>query len=118
MERVNTPDTMATSSQVLEKLRLKGIDKEFRWSPEGFTIGEGKMYQPEQMEIVKVFRFEGVSNPSDMEIVYILKADDGTTGYSLDAYGTYSSHDNEEGYDNFIRKIPEAGHDQQMTFEL
>ncbi|MBS1662374.1 MAG: hypothetical protein JST68_15125 [Bacteroidetes bacterium] len=118
MEKSNTLDTMNTSSQVLEKLRQKGIDKEFKWSPEGLSVGEGKTYQPEQLEIVKTFRFEGASNPSDMEIVYIFKAEDGTMGYSLDAYGAYSSHENEEGYDNFIRRIPEAGHDEQITFEL
>jgi hypothetical protein len=42
----------------------------------------------------------------------------GLTGYSLDAYGTYSNHDDEKGYDNFIRMIPEKDHDTQLLFEL
>jgi len=115
-----------TSSQVLETLRQHKMDNEFRWTPEGFTVGRGKTYQPQDLEILKVFRFEGVSDPSDMEILYVIRAKDGLIGYSQDAYGTYSSHENEEGYDNFIRQIPEAGHnripnaghDQQMPFEL
>jgi hypothetical protein len=119
MDQTNTPDSMTTtSSQVLEKLRQNKIDNEFRWTPEGFSIGRGKTYQPEDLMILKTLRFEGASNPSDMEILYIIRANDGLTGYSLDTYGAYSSHENEPGYDNFIRQVPVAGHDQQITFEL
>jgi hypothetical protein len=109
---------MSTVSEVLEELRAKKMDLEFRWTPDGFTPGQGKYYQPDQLEIVKTFRFEGASDPSDMEILYILRTSSGLIGYSLGAYGTYSSHENELGYDNFIRQIPEAGHAEQLTFEL
>ena len=118
MLNANSPESMTTSSQVMETLRQHKVDNEFRWTPEGFTAGHDKLYQPEDLEILKTFRFEGVSDPSYMEIIYVIRAKDGTMGYSLDAYGAYSSHEQEEGYDNFIRRIPEAGHDQQMPFEL
>jgi hypothetical protein len=109
---------MNTVSQVLENLRRKGMDQEFRWTPDGFTPGRGKYYQPEQLEIVKVYRFEGESDPSDLAILYILRTKDGAVGYSLDAYGAYSSHEQEEGYDNFVRRIPESDHTEQLLFEL
>lgn len=109
---------MTTISQVLEGLRVKNMDQEFRWTADGFTAGNGKYYQPDQLEIVKVFRFEGESDPSDMAILYILRTKDGFIGYSLDAYGVYSSHDPEEGYNNFIRRIPESNHTEQLLFEL
>ncbi|HEV9035855.1 MAG TPA: hypothetical protein VGQ51_04520 [Puia sp.] len=116
---MNAPDSMATtSSQVIEKLRQNHAGDEFRWTPGGFTLGKGKSYSPQELEILKTYRFEGASDPSDMEIIYVIRANDGQLGYSLDAYGAYSSHDNEAGYDNFIRQIPERGHDQQLTFEL
>jgi hypothetical protein len=118
MINANTPESMTTSSQVMETLRRHKVDNEFRWTPEGFTVGKGKVYQPEDLVILKTFRFEGVSDPAYMEILYVIRASDGVMGYSLDAYGTYSSHEDEDGYDNFIRMIPEAGHDQQMPFEL
>ena len=118
MDVNNNTDTMTTSSEIMEKLRLKKMDNEFRWTEEGFTAGKGKTYRPEELEILKTFRFEGASDPSDSSILYIIKANDGLTGYSLDSYGAYSDHDNEEGYDNFIRRIPTAGHDEEMTFEL
>ena len=118
MENINTPDTMTTSSEVLEHLRQKNIANEFRWTPKGFLAPNGQTYRPGDLKILRTFRFEGLSNPSDMEILYVLKAEDGFIGYSLDAYGAYSSHDNEFGYDNFIRQIPESGHDDQLLFTL
>jgi len=115
---MNTTNEMTTLTEVLERLRQKNMDNEFRWTPEGFTAGKGKFYQPADMEIVKIFRFEGNSDPADTSIVYIIEANDGLTGYSLDAYGAYSNHEDEEGYDNFIRMIPEKGRDMQVAFEL
>ena len=109
---------MTTLSTVLEKLRVKKMDNEFRWTEEGFTAGKGKSYQPEDLTIIKTFRFEGDSNPSDSSILYVIEATDGLIGYSLDAYGMYSNHDDEEGYDNFIRQIKVENRDDQLLFEL
>lgn len=118
MEKFTTPDTMTTSSEALERLRQKNMANEFRWTTKGFAAPNGRTYRPEQLEILRTMRFEGESNPSDMEILYVIKTEDGLVGYSLDAYGAYSSHDNEVGYDNFIRQIPEAGHEKQLLFTL
>jgi hypothetical protein len=90
---MGTTAEMLTVSQVLAQLKMKNMDLEFRWTPDGFTPGKGKYYQPDQLEIVKVYRFEGESDPSDMAILYILRTPGGVIGYSLDAYGTYSSHE-------------------------
>ena len=114
-----TQHVMTTLSSVMEKLRIKGYDNEFRWTPQGFSAGKGNTYQPQDMEIIKTYRFEENTDPSDMCILYLIRVkDSGLTGYSLDAYGVYSNHDDEEGYDNFIRMMPESGHDVQLLFEL
>lgn len=110
-------DEMNTLSQILNKFSAKGYDNEFRWTNEGF-IFKDKAYQPEDLTIVKTYRFEGVSDPSDMSILYLIKANDELIGYSLDAYGVYSNHEDEEGYDNFIRKIPVKDKEDQLLFEL
>jgi hypothetical protein len=114
----NSFDSMTSSSLVLEMLRLKRIDNEFHWTPEGFTAGKGKAYRPEQLEILKTFRFEGASDPSDSEILYIIRAEDGLIGYSQDVYGANTGHEDEQGYDNFIRQIRVAGHENEVLFEL
>jgi len=112
------PHEMNTVSQIMEKLRLEKKDNEFRWCPDGFTVNKGKYYQPSDLEIIKIYRFEGITDPGDTSILYIIEGSDGMIGYSLDAYGVYSSHDDEEGYDNFIRQIPVARHEDQMLFKI
>lgn len=109
---------MDSMVSILERLRVQKKDNEFRWTPEGFTAGRGKSYQPEDLKIIKTYRFEGISNPEDSSILYILEANDGLIGYSIDAYGLYSNHENEEGYDNFIRKIEIENRDDQLIFEV
>jgi len=63
------PGEMTTLSSVLEKLRVKKHDKEFRMSPEGFTVGTGKFYKPEDLKIIRTYRFEGDTDPSDSTII-------------------------------------------------
>lgn len=111
-------DEMTTLSTVMEKLRQKKIDNEFRWADGGFHAGRGKTYSPEDLKIIKTYRFEGESNPSDSSILYVIEANDGLIGYSLDAYGMYSNHEDEDGYDNFIRQIPIDNREEQLLFEI
>ena len=107
---------MTTLSSVLEKLRIKKHDNEFRMTPEGFTPGNNKYYKPEDLKIIRTYRFEGESDPSDSSIIYLLEANDGLIGYSMDAYGVYSDH-GDDGYDDFIRKIPVEERDEQQIFQ-
>jgi hypothetical protein len=112
------PVEMNTVSQILEKLRIRKWDSEFRCYPEGFSINQSKYYQPQDLKIIKTYRFEGMSDPADMSIIYVMEANDGLIGYSLDSYGVYSDHDGECDYDNFIRQVEIADHEQQLLFEL
>ena len=107
---------MTTVSSVLEKLRIKKYDTEFRMTPEGFTPGNNKYYNPEDLKIIRTYRFEGESDPSDSSIIYLIEANDGLIGYSMDAYGVYSDHA-DDGYDDFIRKIPVEERDEQQIFQ-
>ncbi len=100
-----TKNEMTTLSSVLEKLRLKKRDNEFRMHPEGFGTNKGKCYKPEELKIIKTYRFEGESDPSDNVILYVIEANDGQVGYNMDAYGAYSNHEG-DGYDDFIKKVP------------
>ena len=114
---MQTPITMTSLLSVLEKLRIRKQDNEFKMTPEGFTAGKGKVYQAEELKIIKTYRFEGDdSSPSDSSIIYLIEANDGLIGYSLDAYGVYSNHDEEDGYDEFIRKLPMEERDEQQIF--
>lgn len=109
-------EEMTTVVSVLEKLRVKKHDKEFCMTPEGFTPGNNKYYNPEDLKIIRTYRFEGESDPSDSSIIYLFEANDGLIGYSIDAYGVYSDH-GDDGYDDFIKKIQVDERDEQQIFE-
>jgi hypothetical protein len=101
---------MATLSQVMNQLRTKGMDAEFKLADSGLGLinsSNGKLYPISELRIMRTYRFEGESNPSDSSILYLIEANDGQTGYILDAYGAYSGYDN-ENFDKLIREIPVA----------
>lgn len=106
---------MTTLTSVLEKLRVKKMDNEYKMSTDGFGIGNNKFYQPEDLKIIRTYRFEGDSDPSDNSVLYLIEAKDGLIGYSLDAYGAYSDHEG-EGYDDFIRQVPVDEREEQEIF--
>lgn len=107
---------MSTLSSVLERLRKKQRDNEFRMLPGGFGIGSGKFYKPEDLKIIRTYRFEGDSDPADSTILYVIEANDGLIGYSIDAYGAYSNHE-DDGYDDFIKEVPAQEMDERFIFE-
>ncbi len=109
MEKIH----MTTLTSVLEKLRVNRQDNEFTMTEEGFNCNSTKMYQPEDLTIIKTYRFEGESDPADSAILYLIQANDGLIGYSIDTYGAYSN--NADGYDDFIKKIKMEDRDDQIT---
>lgn len=100
------------------KLRIKKIDNEFQLHEGRFTVKRGKSYDPDDLTIIKTYRFEGESDPADSSILYIIEAADGLVGYSMDAYGVYTNHDDGGAYDNFIRQIKILEREEQLIFEL
>jgi hypothetical protein len=106
---------MNTLSEVMQRLQERHIP-EFRFNGTAFISGEQKQYRSKDLSIIKVYRFEGDSDPSDMSIVYLFETNDGAHGYTLNAYGVYD--DWGEAYDNFLREVPEKGHQEQVLFTL
>ena len=109
------PAEMTTLTAVLEKLRMKHKDNEFVLTENGFSAN-GKEYLPQDLTIIKTYRFEGDSDPADNVIVYVIQANDGELGYSMDAHGAYSNHEGHK-YDEFIKKIPVEEREEQAIFE-
>lgn len=111
-------DDMTTLSQVLEKLRLKGIDNEITMneSNQMVSLKLNKTYQPDDLLIFKTFRFEGFSDPDDNAALYIIEDKGGNIGYIIDAYGTYSNHEGTE-FDDFLKKIKVEDRTDQEVFK-
>ncbi|HVI48345.1 MAG TPA: hypothetical protein VM802_25980 [Chitinophaga sp.] len=111
------PGEMTTLTRVLEKLHERDYDHELKMSDHGRmqSPDRQKIYNPEDLTIIKTYRFEGESDPSDSSILYILEDKDGDKSYILDAYGVYSSHE-EAGFDEFIQKIRVEDREDQLLF--
>ena len=109
------PSEMTTLTAVLEKLRQDHHDNEFTIKGDGFTTTNGKTYKPEDLTIIRTYRFEGPSDPGDSSIVYLIEANDGTMGYTMDAYGAYSTQ-NAKNYDELIKQIPVQEREEQAIF--
>lgn len=102
---MSTSRSMTPLSVVMERLREKGYGRELIINKEGaYFEGQSTIYQPSSLTIVKVYRFEGESDPADMSVIYAIHADDDQVGYLLNAYGTYSDRDH-PFYEDFIRNV-------------
>ena len=76
-------------------LLQRGFKDEFKLKREGLmkNLKNDKTYEPDDMWIVEYHRFEGMSNPSDMSIVFAVEATDGRKGVIISSYGTYANMD-------------------------
>ena len=84
--------TNMTEMQIcLDKAVEKGYDVSFKATENGLKcMGSGRVYSPEEVTVPNFFRFEGISDPGDMSILYEIETNDGCKGTLIDAYGVYS----------------------------
>jgi hypothetical protein len=74
-----------------KKMVEKGFTDQFQVTEEGLkSINTGHVYSPADVEVPDFFRFEGVSDPDDMSILYVIQTNDGDKGTLVDAYGLYA----------------------------
>ncbi len=96
---------MSTLTEVLEKLKARGMDNELKMSDHGKLQGMGNIYNPNDLTIIKIFRFEGMSDPGDNSAIYLIRDKEGNTGYVMDSYGMYSDNQG-PAFDEFLKQIP------------
>ncbi len=77
--RSDKPGEMNTLSQVMNKLHSKGYDNELRVSDHGRMqpVEGDEIYDPEDLRIIKIYRFEGESDPSDNSVLYLIEDKNG-----------------------------------------
>lgn len=82
---------MSPEMRCLEKIHAKGYTDQF--STNGKTLlclQNNRHYEPRDISVVNFYRFEGISDPDDMSIIYVIQTKDGHRGTLLDAYGVYA----------------------------
>lgn len=75
----------------LSKVVNDGYKEDFKATNGGLrSLSNDKLYAPEQVRVINLFRFEGFSDPDDNAVLYLIETNDGLKGTLVDAYGTYA----------------------------
>lgn len=89
-----TLQSYKTLSEAVEGLRKRGYTANFEFLDKTFkAVNSGKMFMPDELTIVEHHRFEGISDPDDMSVLYAIQAKDGTRGTIADAFGPQANPD-------------------------
>jgi hypothetical protein len=83
---------MTDLQKCMNKLESKGFTDQFRVDKKFLQslTDVKKKYKPKDVKAVNFYRFEGISDPEDMSILYAIETTDGRKGTLVDAYGHYS----------------------------
>jgi hypothetical protein len=93
---------MKNLSACSNKMREEGYKEDFQVTEKGLsTFDNEKNYKPDQIRIVNFYRFEGVSDPGDNTILYVIETNDGVKGTLVDGYSTYA----DESVSKFIVQV-------------
>jgi thiosulfate reductase cytochrome b subunit len=80
-----------TLAGTVDELARRGFTEGFRAEDGRLrALGTGQVLAPDELVIVEYHRFEGVSDPDDMAIVYAIESTRGVRGTVTDAYGVYA----------------------------
>ena len=80
-----------TVACAVDDLTRRGFTEDFRVVDGKLrATGTRETFRPEELVISEFHRFEGISDPDDMAIVYGVEARNGLRGTVVDAFGVYS----------------------------
>lgn len=99
MDNSNKYDTL---SDATEHLLKKGYTYNFQISETGkLTDNKTLEFDPDEVILKEVHRFEGISNPADSSILYAVQTRSGEKGIVIDSYGA----DGSEVTSDFMNKV-------------
>lgn len=82
-------DTLAEATSQLNK---EGYNVNFQVSKAGkLTNNENLAFEPSEVILKEVHRFEGMTNPADSSILYAVQTRSGEKGIVIDSYGADGS---------------------------
>jgi hypothetical protein len=99
-------ESCATLAGALEDLRQRGYARQFAVAGDRLRdLADGQTFTAEDLRIREYHRFEGVSDPDDMSIVYAIESRSGARGTLVDAFGAYS----DPAVSAFLEAVPIQG---------
>jgi hypothetical protein len=82
---------MVTEAGAIDQLGRRGFTESLAVIGDRLRIvGTGETFRPEDVVVREYRRFEGVSDPDDMAILYAIETEGGIRGTLVDAYGVYA----------------------------
>lgn len=84
------PDVSPTLASAIADLARRGFTADLRPVAGGLRSATGETLHPRDLVIREVHRFEGVSDPDDMAILFGIESVDGVRGTLADAFGVYA----------------------------
>ncbi|MEY3678361.1 MAG: hypothetical protein RI924_502 [Bacteroidota bacterium] len=98
-----TPKNYQSILEAVSDLEGRGYDYNYQYKEGMLHCDRSKStYCPADLLITEVYRFEGMSDPTDNSVVYAIESKDGSKGVLVDAYGTYS----DDAKSRFLEQIP------------
>lgn len=79
-----------TVSEAVNGLKQRGFTTDFNLEENCLVCHSGK-FNPEDFQIVEIYRFEGNSDPSDEAVVYGIESKNGMKGVLVNGYGVSSN---------------------------
>lgn len=93
---------MTDLQKVQSNLEKYGYTEQFRVEKDKLVgIGSKKKYKPKEVKAVNFYRFEGLTDPDDMSILYAIETSDGSKGTLADGYGRTADSDT----GNFMQQV-------------
>jgi hypothetical protein len=81
-------------AEALTDLAARGYTDEFDFKDDHlFCNSKGVRFNPLELKITEVHRFEGATDPEDSSVIYAIESASGLKGVIVDAYGAYADTD-------------------------
>ena len=75
-------------SVAIEDLQKHGFTEDFNLVGEGIESRNlKKQWHAGELDVIKFYRFEGMTDPGDNTILFLIETKDGSKGLLVDAYG-------------------------------
>lgn len=84
-------NSYSSLSVAIQDLQNKGFTEDFNLVADGIESKSLKRkWKSGELEVVKFYRFEGMTDPGDNTILYLIETSDGSKGLLVDVYGADS----------------------------
>jgi hypothetical protein len=86
-------NSYSSLSIAIQDLQKEGYTADFNLCNAGVEHKHKKrIHKAAELDVIKFYRFEGMSDPDDNTILYVIETSTGEKGLLVDAYGMYAGN--------------------------